>query len=43
MAIYVYRGSISRIENGSRIVSDIELKGIAEVLKVPIEELFEGE
>lgn len=43
MAIYVCRGSISRIENGSRLVSDIELKGIAEVLKVPIEELFEGE
>ena len=41
MAIYVCRGSVSRIENGSRIVSDIELKGIAEVLKVPIGELFE--
>ena len=24
MAIYVCRGSISRIENGSRIVSDVE-------------------
>lgn len=39
-AIYVCRGSVSRIENGSRIVSDIELKGIAEILKVPIEDLF---
>lgn len=40
MAIYVCRGSISRIEDGSRIVSDIELYGLASVLGVSIEDLF---
>ena len=32
--IYVCRGSISRIENGSRIVTDFELGAIAEILGV---------
>lgn len=41
MAIYVCRGSVSRIENGQRIVSDIEIIGISKVLKIPIEELFD--
>ena len=40
MAIYVCRGSISRIEDGSRTVTDIELYGFAKVLNVPIDELF---
>lgn len=40
MAIYVCRGSISRIEDGSRTVTDIELYGLAKVLGVSIEELF---
>ena len=40
MAIYICRGSVSRIENGERTVTDIELKGLAEVLKVPIQDLF---
>lgn len=40
MAIYVCRGSISRIEDGSRTVTDIELYGLAQVLGVPIEDLF---
>ena len=43
MAVYVCRGSISRIENGVRIVSDYELQAIAQILKVPIEALFPTE
>lgn len=39
-AVYVCRGSISRIENGSRVVTDYEIKAISEILKVPIELLF---
>lgn len=41
MAIYVCRGSLSRIENGSRVVTDIELQAIAEALGVTIESLFD--
>jgi len=41
MAIYVCRGSISRIEDKSRTVTDIELYGIAKVLDVEINELYE--
>lgn len=40
MAIYVCRGSISRIEDGSRTVTDIELFGLAKVLGVTINDLF---
>lgn len=40
LAIYVCRGSISRIEDGSRTVTDIELYGLAKVLDVSIEEFF---
>ena len=40
-AIYVCRGSISRIENHQRTVTDYELKAIAEILAVPIENLFD--
>lgn len=40
LAVYVCRGSISRIENGSRVVTDIELQGLATVLHVPIESFF---
>ncbi len=43
MGVYVCRGSISRIEDKSRTVTDIELYGIAEVLGVSIEELFKTE
>lgn len=42
MAIYICRGSISRIEDMSRTVTDIELYGLSKVLKVSIDELFEG-
>ncbi len=40
LAIYICRGSISRIEDQSRTVTDIELFGLSQVLSVPIEELF---
>ena len=41
MAIYICRGSISRIEEKQRTVTDIELYGIAKVLGVNIADLFE--
>ena len=41
LAIYVCRGSVSRIEDKSRTVTDIELYGLAQVLDVPIETFFE--
>lgn len=41
LAIYVCRGSVSRIEDHQRTVTDIELYGIAKVLGVSIEELME--
>lgn len=40
MAIYICRGSISRIEDKQRTVTDIELYGLAKVLGVSIEDLF---
>ena len=41
LAIYVCRGSISRIEDKQRTVTDIELYGFAQVLGVSVEELLE--
>ena len=40
LAVYVCRGSISRIEEQKRTITDIELAGIAEVLQVDISEIF---
>ena len=40
-AVYICRGSISRIEDGQRTVTDIELYGLAKGLGVPLEKLFE--
>ncbi len=40
-AIYVCRGSISRIEGLRRTVTDYELKALATVLDVAIEDLFD--
>lgn len=40
MAIYICRGSISRIEDQSRTVTDIELYGLAQALSVSLDELF---
>ena len=39
-AVYTCRGSISRIENGQRAVTDIELMAIAKVLGVTVDKLF---
>lgn len=41
LAVYICRGSISRIEDGSRTITDIELYGFSEILQVPIEKFFE--
>ena len=41
MAIYVCRGSISRIEDKQRTVTDIELYGLAKVLGVSIDDLLD--
>ncbi|MDD6395373.1 MAG: helix-turn-helix domain-containing protein [Acutalibacteraceae bacterium] len=38
--VYVCRGSISRIEDGLRTVTDIELKGFSEVFGVSVNDLF---
>lgn len=40
LGVYVCRGSISRIEDYSRTVTDIELFAIAEILKVDVSELY---
>ena len=42
LAIYICRGSISRIEEKKRTVTDIELYGLAKVLGVEIADLFES-
>ena len=41
MAIYICRGSISRLEEKQRTVTDIELYGLSKILDVSIESLFE--
>ena len=38
--VYICRGSISRIEDGSRTVTDMELYGLSKVLKKPIDSFF---
>lgn len=43
LAIYICRGSVSRIEDKQRTVTDIELYGIARVLGVPITALYDSE
>ena len=40
MAVYVCRGSISRIENGERTVTDIEVDAISKALNVSLDDLF---
>ncbi|BDF57838.1 hypothetical protein CE91St36_06550 [Christensenellaceae bacterium] len=40
IAVYICRGSISRIESGERTVTDIELAGLSKVLGVPIQSFF---
>ena len=41
LGVYVCRGSVSRIEDHSRTVTDIELFAIADVLRVKIDELYQ--
>ena len=41
LGVYVCRGSISRIEDCSRTVTDIELFAIARVLNIPAQELLD--
>ena len=43
LGVYVCRGSVSRIEDRSRTVTDIELYAIAKVLGVGIQDLFDNE
>lgn len=40
MAIYICRGSISRIEDKTRTVTDLELYGLSQVLSTPIDKFF---
>ncbi len=43
IAVYICRGSISRIEDQTRTVSDIELWGLSQILGKPIESFFEND
>lgn len=43
MAIYICRGSMSRVEDKRRTDTDIELYGLSRVLGVTMEELFKPE
>ncbi len=40
LGVYVCRGSVSRIEDQSRTVTDIELFAMAKVLETSLEELY---
>ncbi len=40
LAVYTCRGSLSRIENGKRAVTDLEIDAISKILKVSPNELF---
>ena len=40
MAVYTGRGSISRIENGKRAITDIEIDAISKILNVSLDFLF---
>ena len=41
LAIYICRGSLSRLEDKQRTVTDIELQGLAKVLGVSINSFFD--
>lgn len=43
MAVYICRGSVSRIENGRRAVTDIEIDAISKILNVSLDYLFSRE
>ena len=40
MAVYTCRVSVSRIENGKRAVTDIEIDAISKILNVSLDYLF---
>lgn len=40
-AVYICRGSISRIEDQTRTVTDIELYALAKIFHISIEDLFD--
>ena len=40
LPVYICRGSISRIENGDRMVNDIEIDGLSKVLNISLNYLF---
>ena len=40
IAVYICRGSLCRIEEQTRTVSDIELWGLSQILGKPIESFF---
>ncbi len=42
LSVYICRGSISRLEDQIRTVTDIEIYALAKVLGVSISELFEN-
>ena len=39
-AVYICRGSVSRIESGERTVTDIEIDAISDVLNATLDYLF---
>ena len=41
MAVYTCRGSLSRIENGKRAVTDLEISAICKILGITPNELFD--
>lgn len=43
IAVYICRGSICRVEEQTRTVSDIELWGLSQILGKPIGSFFEQE
>lgn len=40
LGIYICRGSISRVEDQSRTITDIELYGLSKILNVSIADFF---
>ena len=42
MAVYICRGSIARIEGGTRTVTDMELYALSKILNKPMESFFEN-
>jgi len=42
LGIKIDQAGLSKLENGNRPVTDIEIIAIAKILKVPVSRLFEG-